>query len=163
MANLTRPLAIGSTVLGVGDVAHAQEFWTAALGYVLRDEPDDTWAVLIPRDRSGAQLALMLSETPVQDHPRVHLDLYAVDQAGRSRAIGRVGRVQGRILGWVYAGLRLHRTRGHRGQSLLRDRQKRVDRQVGAELMERVTRIELALSAWEAERLPLLGALSWQL
>jgi hypothetical protein len=29
-------------------------------------------------------------------------------------------------------------------------------------LVERVTRIELALSAWEAERLRLLGALTWQ-
>jgi hypothetical protein len=29
--------------------------------------------------------------------------------------------------------------------------------------VERVTRIELALSAWEAERLPLLGGLTWQM
>ena len=29
-------------------------------------------------------------------------------------------------------------------------------------VVERVTRIELALSAWEAERLRLLGALTWQ-
>ncbi len=29
-------------------------------------------------------------------------------------------------------------------------------------IVERVTRIELALSAWEAERLRLLGALSWR-
>jgi hypothetical protein len=34
---------------------------------VPRDEPDDTWVAL--------------SETPVQDRPRVHLDLYASDQA----------------------------------------------------------------------------------
>jgi hypothetical protein len=43
MGKPARPLTIGSTVLGVGDVALAQEFWTAALGYVPRDEPDDTW------------------------------------------------------------------------------------------------------------------------
>jgi hypothetical protein len=30
-------------------------------------------------------------------------------------------------------------------------------------VMERVTRIELALSAWEVERLRLSGALTWQL
>jgi hypothetical protein len=29
-------------------------------------------------------------------------------------------------------------------------------------VVERVTRIELALSAWEAERLPLPGALTWR-
>ena len=36
---------------------------------------------------------------------------------------------------------------------------------LGWDLMERVTRIELALSAWEVQRLPLRGALTrrpWQ-
>jgi catechol 2,3-dioxygenase-like lactoylglutathione lyase family enzyme len=89
MATLIRSLTIGSTVLGVGDVARAREFWSAALGYVLRGEPDDTWAVLVPRDGPGAQLALMLSQAPAQDHPRVHLDLYAIDQAAEvKRLIG---------------------------------------------------------------------------
>lgn len=68
-------------MLGVGDVARATAFWTAALDYVLREEPDDTWAILVPRDGGGPQLALALSDTPVQDHPRHHLDLYAPDQA----------------------------------------------------------------------------------
>lgn len=91
MGNQARPLTIGSTVLGVGDMARAREFWTAALGYVLRDEPGDTWAVLIPPGGTGAQLALMLSETPVQDHPRVHLDLYAADQAAEVRRLVGLG------------------------------------------------------------------------
>ena len=82
---------IGSTVLGVGDVARAQEFWTAALGYVPRDEPDDTWAVLIAQDGTGVQLALMLSGTPAQDHPRVHLDLYAADPAAEVRRLVAMG------------------------------------------------------------------------
>jgi catechol 2,3-dioxygenase-like lactoylglutathione lyase family enzyme len=81
MAKLTRPLTIGSTVLGVADVARARAFWAAALGYEPRDEPDDTWQVLLAPDGAGAQLALMLSDTPTQDYPRVHLDLYAADQA----------------------------------------------------------------------------------
>ena len=93
-----KPLRIGSTVLGVADMARARAFWTAALGYVPRDEPDDTWAVLIPADGEGAQLALALSETPVQDHPRVHLDLYATDQAAEVRRLVRLGaRV---VAGW---------------------------------------------------------------
>ena len=33
---------------------------------------------------------------------------------------------------------------------------------VRSETVERVTRIELALSAWEVERLPLPGALTWR-
>jgi predicted enzyme related to lactoylglutathione lyase len=82
-------LTIGSTVVGVGDVARAAAFWMAALDYVPRDEPDDTWVILVPREGAGAQLALALSETPVQDHPRLHLDLYAPDQAAEvERLIG---------------------------------------------------------------------------
>ena len=91
MAKLTKPLTIGSTVLGVADVARAQDFWTAALGYVPRDEPDGTWQVLIPPDGAGAQLALMLSETPTQAQPRVHLDLYATDQAAEVRRLVGLG------------------------------------------------------------------------
>ena len=91
MGNPDRPLTIGSTVLGAGDMARAREFWAAALGYVLRDEPDDTFTVLIPPDGPGAQLALMPSETPAQDHPRVHLDLYAADQAAEVRRLVGLG------------------------------------------------------------------------
>lgn len=73
-------LAIGTTVLGVQDVARATAFWCDALGYVPREDGDDTWVVLIPHSGGGARLALMLSETPVQEHPRIHLDLYADNQ-----------------------------------------------------------------------------------
>lgn len=85
----TKPLTIGSTVLGVGDVARAKQFWAAALDYVPRHEPDDTWVILVPREGPGAQLALALSESPVEDHPRHHLDLYAQDQAAEvERLVG---------------------------------------------------------------------------
>ena len=33
----------------------------------------------------------MLSKTPVQDHPRVHLDLYAADQAAEVRRLVGLG------------------------------------------------------------------------
>jgi catechol 2,3-dioxygenase-like lactoylglutathione lyase family enzyme len=95
-----KPLTIGSTVLGVADVARARGFWTAALGYLPRDAepgdpaPDNTWTVLVPADGAGAQLSLMLSDTPPQDLPRVHLDLYAADQAAEiSRLTGLGARV----------------------------------------------------------------------
>lgn len=73
-------LTIGSTVLGVNDVARATAFWHAALGYVPQEAGDETWVILVPASGPGAQLALMLSRTPVQEHPRIHLDLYADDQ-----------------------------------------------------------------------------------
>lgn len=74
-------LRIGSIVLGVSDLERAKRFWMAAVDYELRDLDDDpTWAVLIPKSRRGSQLALQFSESPIQEHPRLHLDLYAVDQ-----------------------------------------------------------------------------------
>lgn len=52
---------IGSTVLGVNDIARATAFWRAALGYVPREPGDDTWVILVPSAGPGPQLALMLS------------------------------------------------------------------------------------------------------
>lgn len=69
-------LRIGSTVLGVQDVRRAAEFWSRALGYVPRDEIGETWAVLVPPDGVGQNVSLMRTDTPVQEKPRVHLDLY---------------------------------------------------------------------------------------
>lgn len=69
-------LRIGSTVLGVSDVRRAAEFWGRALGYVPRDEIEERWAVLSPADGVGQNVSLMLTDTPVQEKPRVHLDLY---------------------------------------------------------------------------------------
>lgn len=74
-------LRIGSIVLGVSDIERAKRFWMAAIDYEPRDLDDDaTWAVLIPKNGQGSQLALQLSESPIQEHPRLHLDLYAADQ-----------------------------------------------------------------------------------
>lgn len=84
-------LSIGSTVLGVNDVARATTFWNAALGYVPREPGDDTWVILVPASGQGAQLALMLSETPVQEHPRIHLDLYADNQAAEVERLLGIG------------------------------------------------------------------------
>jgi catechol 2,3-dioxygenase-like lactoylglutathione lyase family enzyme len=83
-------LRIGTVVLGVGDPRRAVDFWTRALHYVPRadSDPDDpTWMVLVPADGIGTHLALGLSETPVQEHPRVHLDLYAGDAADQAAEV----------------------------------------------------------------------------
>lgn len=72
-------LKIGSIVWGVRDVPRATEFWTRALDYRVRKNPDETWAILVPREGPGVQLALNLVGS---DKPkRHHLDLYAGDQA----------------------------------------------------------------------------------
>jgi catechol 2,3-dioxygenase-like lactoylglutathione lyase family enzyme len=83
-------LRIGSVEMGVSDVRRAVAFWTQALGYVPRDETDDTWMALVPAHGSGVQLALGLSETPLQEHPRIHLDLYPGDAADQAAEVERL-------------------------------------------------------------------------
>lgn len=94
-------LKIGSVVLGVWDVQRATAFWTEALGYVPRDEPEDDWVVLVPaQGDTGPQLALGLSETPVQEVPRVHLDLYAGDAADQAAEVDRLVSLGARRVDW---------------------------------------------------------------
>jgi catechol 2,3-dioxygenase-like lactoylglutathione lyase family enzyme len=80
-------LRIGSLVWGVTDFPRALEFWTAALGFVPREEADTDWVVLVPPDRSGMQFALQLVTSA--GAKRHHLDLYADDQAAEiERLVG---------------------------------------------------------------------------
>jgi predicted enzyme related to lactoylglutathione lyase len=86
-------LTFGSTVIGVQDVARATVFWTAALDFEPTSPGDETWIILQAKDGSGQRISLGLSETPVQEHPRIHLDLYADDQQAeieRLKALGAV-------------------------------------------------------------------------
>ncbi|MFC4638457.1 VOC family protein [Deinococcus hohokamensis] len=90
-------LVIGSLVWGVTDLPRALAFWTSALNYRPRDEPDDDWAVLIPREGHGAQLALKLV-TSVKAR-RHHLDLYADDQVAEVERLLALG---ARRVEWQY-------------------------------------------------------------
>ena len=84
-------LGIGTVVMGVSDISRAMAFWTRALDYVPRDGVvEDDWVVLVPASGVGAHLALGLSETPVQEHPRLHLDLYAGDAADQAAEVERL-------------------------------------------------------------------------
>jgi catechol 2,3-dioxygenase-like lactoylglutathione lyase family enzyme len=69
--------------LGVADCERAGAFWGAVLGYVRRPPryPGDDWIVLEPPPgTAGAAIAMDLSESPVQDQPRIHFDLDAGDR-----------------------------------------------------------------------------------
>lgn len=85
-------LSIGTIVMGVGDLARAVAFWTAALDYVPKRQigDGDDFTILVPRDGSGAHLALDTSESPVQEHPRVHIDLYAGEAADQRAEVERL-------------------------------------------------------------------------
>ncbi|MGV9318330.1 VOC family protein [Streptomyces sp. NPDC003660] len=84
-------LRIGTIVMGAADVRRAAEFWGRALGYVPRDGAvDEGWTVLVPADGQGPGIALDRSTTPVQEQPRVHLDLYAGDRAEQEAEVARL-------------------------------------------------------------------------
>ena len=74
-------IRVGSIVIRVDDVERQKAFWTAALDYVPREGDDDTFALLRPRSGDGPNVSLdrVRSELPIP--PRIHLDLYADDQA----------------------------------------------------------------------------------
>jgi catechol 2,3-dioxygenase-like lactoylglutathione lyase family enzyme len=96
-------LTMGSTVLDVADVRRAARFWCEALGYVPRDGWADDFMVL--RDLhvdGGPQLSLQKEDAPKRagDANRVHLDLYADDQAREVARLEKLG--ASRAAGWPY-------------------------------------------------------------
>ena len=74
-------LKIGSVVIRVDDLERQKAFWTAALDYVARDGDDDDFALLRPKDGIGPNVSLDRVRSTLQIPPRIHLDLYAADQA----------------------------------------------------------------------------------
>ena len=87
--------------MGVEDVRRAVDFWRQALGYVPRDGvEEDDWTVLVPASGVGQALALGLSDTPVQEHPRIHLDLYAGDAADQAAEVDRLVSLGAQRVDW---------------------------------------------------------------
>lgn len=94
-------LRIGTVVLGVEDVRRAVDFWSQALGYVPRDGViTDDGTILVPADGPGTAVNLDPSETPLQEHPRVHLDLYAGDAADQAAEIERLVSLGAQRVDW---------------------------------------------------------------
>ncbi len=84
-------LTIGVVVLGVTDVQRAADFWCHALGYERREDGFGGWAVvLIPSAGAGTKIALQHSQTPAQEHPRLHVDLHVADAAEQAAEVARL-------------------------------------------------------------------------
>jgi catechol 2,3-dioxygenase-like lactoylglutathione lyase family enzyme len=84
-------IRVGSIVLRVDDLSRQRQFWTAALDYVPRRETSDDFALLRPRNGVGPNLSLDRVRSTVQVPPRIHLDLYADDQAGEVKRLIALG------------------------------------------------------------------------
>lgn len=84
-------IRVGSIVLRVDDLARQTQFWAAALDYVPREETSDDFVLLRPRDGVGPNLSLDRVHSTVHVPPRIHLDLYAEDQAAEVRRLIALG------------------------------------------------------------------------
>jgi catechol 2,3-dioxygenase-like lactoylglutathione lyase family enzyme len=84
-------IRVGSIVLRVDDLERQTAFWAAALGYVPREENDDDFVLLRPRDGVGPNLSLDRHHSTVHIPPRIHLDLYAEDQPAEVRRLIGLG------------------------------------------------------------------------
>ncbi|TAL12407.1 MAG: VOC family protein [Chloroflexota bacterium] len=84
-------LKVGSIVIRVSDLARQTAFWTAALGYLAREPDSDDFRLLYPPSGRGPNVSLDMhhSEAPVP--PRIHLDLYADDQAAEVQRLIALG------------------------------------------------------------------------
>jgi predicted enzyme related to lactoylglutathione lyase len=84
-------IRVGSIVLRVDDLERQVEFWEAALDYVRRESESDDFVLLRPRDGNGPNVSLDLARSTLQIPPRMHLDLYADDQAGEVERLLALG------------------------------------------------------------------------
>lgn len=92
-------IRVGAIVWGVRDLDRAITFWSAALDYELKREPDLDFAILVPRAGDGIQLSLNSAIT--SDKPkRHHIDLFTEDQAGEVERLIALGAT--RVEKWRY-------------------------------------------------------------
>lgn len=81
-------LVVGSIVIRVEDLPAQTAFWTAALGYTVREPAGDDF-VLLRGD--GPNVSLDAVPSPRVLPPRIHLDLYADDQDAEVRRLIGLG------------------------------------------------------------------------
>jgi predicted enzyme related to lactoylglutathione lyase len=92
-------------VLGADDVDRAATFWSRVFGYEIVHFPnaDDDFTILVPPGRAGTRLALHRSSTPVQEQPRVHLDLVVDSAAEQASEVDRLVGLGAIRVPWSYA------------------------------------------------------------
>jgi catechol 2,3-dioxygenase-like lactoylglutathione lyase family enzyme len=92
-------LRVGSVVWGVRDMKRAIAFWCGSLDYELLRDPEEDWAILLPRDGPGQRISLKLVTSEPLPRQRHHLDLYAFDQ---ETEVGRLIGLGAERVEWDY-------------------------------------------------------------
>jgi catechol 2,3-dioxygenase-like lactoylglutathione lyase family enzyme len=81
---------IGSIVINVTDIARATQFWSAALGYDVRNA-EPRFVVLHDPRRRWANVSLQWTDKPKQELNRLHLDLYTAQQETEVARLEQLG------------------------------------------------------------------------
>ena len=85
-------MVIGSVVIRADDLRRQVDFWSQALDYVPRAGDDyDDFVLLRPRSGNGPNISLDRSRSTLHIPPRIHLDLYAEDQAAEVARLKTLG------------------------------------------------------------------------
>jgi predicted enzyme related to lactoylglutathione lyase len=84
-------LRVGSVVIRVDDLERQAAFWTEALDYVRREGDADDFTLLRPRNGEGPNVSLDRVRSELKIPPRIHLDLYADDQAAEVKRLVDLG------------------------------------------------------------------------
>lgn len=92
-------LSVGSIVIRCSDLERQLQFWTAALDYVPRLPLEGDFVLLRPRSGDGPNVSLDLHPSERVLPPRIHLDLYADDQAAEIDRLESLGALHVRWLG----------------------------------------------------------------
>ena len=84
-------ISVGSIVIRVDDLERQKVFWSAALDYLPREGDDEDFCLLKPRSGNGPNVSLDRVRSTLQVPPRIHLDLYAEDQAAEVERLKSLG------------------------------------------------------------------------
>ncbi|HEY5422176.1 MAG TPA: VOC family protein [Ilumatobacteraceae bacterium] len=97
-------LRLGTVIFGAEDVDRAVAFWAAVFGYEVITFPDseNDFTILVPPDRVGTRIAVQRSVTPVQEQPRIHVDLVVDTAAEQSSEIDRLVGLGATRVEWDY-------------------------------------------------------------
>lgn len=94
-------LHLATVVINVQDMRRAVDFWTAALGYVRREQAwDPEFTMLVDPAGQRLPVSLQLTDSPSKEPARVHLDLYTSEQGRHIERLIGLGAL--RVDEWPY-------------------------------------------------------------
>jgi hypothetical protein len=87
-------MKVGSVVIDCNDFPTMLRFWSEALHYVPREEPEEGWVVLMDPRGVNVNVSLQKVPEPHVGKNRLHLDLYTEDMQGEVERLVALGAVR---------------------------------------------------------------------